>query len=172
MRLRGAGSTQAKSCVVCTRQKTSMNKSSPTAPGATQASPAAQDSVETTASGPHGTSTGSPSVRNKRLWVLALGTAAAWHLDPAFGEMAEMVGMIACAGNKTLAKDAILQMRAKADTLRAQIPPMPGSALTKVVRRAEAACGAVLDKGVRVKEVQASWDHFLACVRALQDTRK
>jgi len=110
--------------------------------------------------------------RNKRLWVLALGTAALWNLDPAFGEMAEMIGMIACAGNKTLAKDAIAQMRHKADTLRTQIPPLPASALTKVVRRAEAACGAVLDKGVRVKEVQASWDHFVACVRALPDKHK
>jgi hypothetical protein len=110
--------------------------------------------------------------RNKRLWVLALGTAALWNLDPAFGEMAEMIGMIACAGNKTLAKDAIAQMRSKADSLRAQIPPLPASALTKVVRRAEAACGAVLDKGVRVKEVQASWDHFVACVRALPDKHR
>lgn len=110
--------------------------------------------------------------RNKRMWALALGTAALWNLDPAFGEMAEMIGMIACAGNKTLAKDAITQMRSKADSLRAQIPPLPASALTKVVRRAEAACGAVLDKGVRVKEVQASWDHFIACVRALPDPRK
>jgi hypothetical protein len=113
-----------------------------------------------------------PPVRNKRLWALALGTAAVWHLDPALGEMAEMIGMIACAGNKTLAKDAITEMRSKADSLRAQIPPLPASALSKVVRRAEAACGAVLDKGVRMKEVQASWDQFLTCVRALQDTRK
>ncbi|WP_431097579.1 hypothetical protein [Polaromonas aquatica] len=113
-----------------------------------------------------------PAPRNKRMWALALGTAAAWHLDPALGEMAEMIGMIACAGNKTLAKDAIAEMRSKADSLRAQIPPLPASALSKVVRRAEAACGAVLDKGVRVKEVQASWDQFLTCVRALQDTRK
>jgi hypothetical protein len=30
----------------------------------------------------------------------------------------------------------------------------------------------VLDKGVRVKEVQASWDHFVACVRALPDKHK
>ncbi|MCZ8257822.1 MAG: hypothetical protein O9327_19425 [Polaromonas sp.] len=113
-----------------------------------------------------------PPVRNKRMWALALGTAAVWHLDPALGEMAEMIGMIACAGNKTLAKDAITEMRSKADSLRAQIPPLPASALSKVVRRAEAACGAVLDKGVRMKEVQASWDQFLTCVRALQDTRK
>ncbi len=116
---------------------------------------------------------GATTRRNRRIWALALGTTAAiWQLDPALTEMAEMIGMIACAGNKTLARDAIMQMRAKADALRAQIPPLPGSALTKVVRRAEAACGAVLDKGVRVKEVQTSWDHFLACVRALQDPRK
>ncbi|SFU40377.1 hypothetical protein SAMN05216350_101773 [Polaromonas sp. YR568] len=110
--------------------------------------------------------------RNKRMWALALGTAAVWHLDPALGEMAEMIGMIACAGNKTMAKDAITEMRNKAENLRGQIPPLPASALLKVVRRAEAACGAVLDKGVRMKEVQASWDQFLTCVRALQDTRK
>ncbi len=116
--------------------------------------------------------TDAPPVRNKRLWALALGTAAVWHLDPTLGEMAEMIGMIACAGNKTMAKDAITELRSKADSLRAQIPPLPASALSKVVRRAEAACGAVLDKGVRVKEVQASWDQFLTCVRALQDTRK
>jgi hypothetical protein len=113
-----------------------------------------------------------PPARNKRMWALALGTAAVWHLDPALGEMAEMIGMIACAGNKTMAKDAINEMRSKADSLRAQIPPLPASALLKVVRRAEAACGAVLDKGVRMKEVQTSWDQFLTCVRALQDTRK
>ncbi len=108
--------------------------------------------------------------RAKRLWVLALGTAAVWHLDPALGEMAEMIGMIACASNKTLARDSIAQMRAKADSLRARIPPLPASALAKVVRRAEAACGAVLDKGVRVQEVQTSWEHFMACVRVRQDS--
>lgn len=111
-----------------------------------------------------------PAVRHKRLWVLALGTAAVCQLDPAFGEMAEMIGLIACAGNKTLAKDAIARMRQQANSLRTHIAPLPASALTKVVRRAEAACGAVLDKGIRVKEVQASWDHFLACVQARQDT--
>ena len=149
-----------------------MNKPTHPATGTMPPGPTAQDAVEATGASLQGGPADAPSVRNKRLWVLALGTAAAWHLDPAFGEMAEMIGMIACAGNKTLARDAIMQMRAKADALRAQIPPLPGSALTKVVRRAEAACGAVLDKGVRVKEVQTSWDHFLACVRALQDTRK
>ena len=107
--------------------------------------------------------------RQKRLWVLALGSAALWQLDPAFTEMAEMIGMIACAGNKTLAKDAIAQMRARAESLRGQIQPLQASALSKVVRRAEAACGAVLDKGVRVREVQASWDLFVACLRTQQD---
>jgi len=132
-------------------------------------------SPETQPAGPQsgdGAQAAAAPTRNKRMWALALGTAALWNLDPAFGEMAEMIGMIACAGNKTLAKDAIAQMRSKADSLRAQIPPLPASALTKVVRRAEAACGAVLDKGVRVKEVQASWDHFVACVRALPEQRK
>lgn len=132
-------------------------------------------SPETQPAGPQsgdGAQAAATPTRNKRMWALALGTAALWNLDPAFGEMAEMIGMIACAGNKTLAKDAIAQMRSKADSLRAQIPPLPASALTKVVRRAEAACGAVLDKGVRVKEVQASWDHFVACVRALPEKHR
>ena len=105
-----------------------------------------------------------PPVRQRRLWALALGSAAAWQGDPAVSEMAEMIGMIACAGNKTLAKDAIAQMRDMSHHLRARIAPLPASALAKVVRRAEAACGAVLDKGIRVKEVQTSWEQFLACV--------
>ncbi|MDP3708868.1 MAG: hypothetical protein Q8R56_12430 [Polaromonas sp.] len=116
-------------------------------------------------------STETPSARHRRLWVLALGTAAVWHLNPALLEMAELIGMTACAGNKTLAKDAIAQMRAQAHSLRTQIAPMPASALAKVVRRAEAACGAVLNKGMRVNEVQTSWDHFLACMRLKQDTK-
>ncbi|WP_341906156.1 hypothetical protein [Polaromonas sp. YR568] len=102
---------------------------------------------------------------HKRLWVLALGTATAWHLDPALVELADMIAMTACANNKSLARDSIAQMRAKANSLRAQIPPLSASALAKVVRRAEAACGAVLDKGARVHEVQTSWEHFLTCVR-------
>jgi len=103
--------------------------------------------------------------RNRRLWALALGTAAAWHLDPALIELADIIALTACANNKSLARDSIAQMRAKANSLRAQIPPLPASALAKVVRRAEAACGAVLDKGARVHEVQTSWEHFLTCVR-------
>jgi hypothetical protein len=104
--------------------------------------------------------------RKPRIWALALGTAAIWHLDPAIAQMAEMVAVIACTDNKSLAKDAIAQMRTTADSLRSRIEPLPASALTKVVRRAEAACGAVLDKGVRVREVQASWDSFVACMKA------
>ena len=107
--------------------------------------------------------------RPRRIWALALGTAALWQLDPAFVEMADMVAMIACAGNKSLAKDAITKMRSQADQLRASIAPLSASALAKVVRRAEAACGAVLDKGVRVREVKNSWDMFEACVRAPRD---
>lgn len=107
--------------------------------------------------------------RRRRIWALALGTAALWQIDPAFAEMADMVALIACAGNKSLAKDAIVKMRAQADELRARIAPLPASALAKVVRRAEAACGAVLDKGVRVREVQNSWELFEACVRAPRD---
>lgn len=105
------------------------------------------------------------------MWVLALGTAAAWSLDPALVEMAELIGLTTCAGNKSLAKDAIAQMRMRASSLRMQIAPLPASALAKVVRRAEAACGAVLDKGLRVSEVQTSWDHFVVCLGLKQDTK-
>lgn len=114
---------------------------------------------------------GSRTRRHRRIWALALGTTAAlWQLDPALTEMAEMITLIACASNKSVAKDAIAQMRVKAGQLRTRIEPLQASALTKVVRRAEAACGAVLDKGVRVREVQASWDHFMACVGARQES--
>ena len=63
-------------------------------------------------------------------------------------------------------KDAIVQMRRKAASLTNQIEPLPASALAKVVRRTEAAGGAVLDKGARIQEVQTSWDHFLNCLKS------
>lgn len=104
--------------------------------------------------------------RSRRTWALVLGTAAAWYLDPALAEMAEMVGGIACSANKSLAKDAMTEMHRKAAALRQQLAPLPASALAKVVRRTEAASGAVLDKGARMRELQSSWDHFLACLRS------
>lgn len=107
--------------------------------------------------------------RQRRIWALALGTAAVWGLDPALGEMAEMIASIACTNNKSMARDAIAQMRSKADSLCTHIAPLPAGALSRVVRRAEAACGAVLDKGVRVREVEASWDAFMACLKTPRD---
>lgn len=104
--------------------------------------------------------------QTKRVWALALGTAAVWYLDPALAEMAELVGGVALSNNKSLARDAIAEMRHKAAELRQQIAPLPASALAKVVRRTEAAGGAVLDKGARMRELQTSWDHFLACLRS------
>ena len=104
-------------------------------------------------------------VRQKRVWALALGSAAAWYLDPALSEMAELVGGIACSANKSLVKDTIADMRRKAADMRSRIGPLSASALAKVVRRTEAAGGAVLDKGARIQELQTSWDHFLACLR-------
>ncbi|MDP1953928.1 MAG: hypothetical protein Q8K71_05570 [Polaromonas sp.] len=105
-------------------------------------------------------------VRQKRAWALVLGTAAVWYLDPALAEMAELVCGVAGSANKSVAGEAIANMRLKAAELRGQIGPLPASALAKVVRRTEAAGGAVLDKGARVQEVQTSWDHFLACLRS------
>lgn len=104
--------------------------------------------------------------RQKRVWALVLGTAAVWYLDPALAEMADLVCGIACSGNKSKVKDAIADMRRKAADLRGQIGLLPASALAKVVRRTEAAGGAVLDKGARIQEVQTSWEHFLACLRS------
>ncbi|MBA4328405.1 MAG: hypothetical protein C0428_09285 [Polaromonas sp.] len=106
------------------------------------------------------------SPQPKRVWALALGSAAVWYLDPALAEMAELVGGIALSNNKSLTRDAITEMRRKAAELRRQIAPLPASALAKVVRRTEAAGGAVLDKGARMRELQASWDDFLACLRS------
>lgn len=109
---------------------------------------------------------GDDVVRQKRAWALVLGTAAVWYLDPALAEMAELVGGIACSTNKSQVKDAIVQMRRKAASLTSQIEPLPASALAKVVRRTEAAGGAVLDKGARIQEVQTSWEHFLNCLKS------
>ena len=104
--------------------------------------------------------------RQKRVWALALGTAAVWYLDPALAEMAQLVCGVASSSNKSAAKEGIVNMRLKAAELRGQIGPLPASALAKVVRRTEAAGGAVLDKGARIQEVQTSWDLFLACLRS------
>lgn len=104
--------------------------------------------------------------RQKRVWPLLLGTAAVWYLEPALAEMAELVCGIACSANKSKARDAIAALRRKAADLRGQIDPLPASALAKVVRRTEAAGGAVLDKGARIQEVQTSWELFLDCLRS------
>lgn len=109
---------------------------------------------------------GTEMTRKKRAWALALGTVAVWYLEPALAEMAELVGGIACATNKSEIKDAIAQMRSKAASLHGQIDPLPASALAKVVRRTEAASGAVLNKGARIQEVQSSWEHFLNCLHS------
>lgn len=109
---------------------------------------------------------GDDVVRQKRAWVLVLGTAAVWYLDPALAEMAELVCGIAGSTNKSHVKDAIVKMRRKAEALTSQIEPLPASALAKVVRRTEAAGGAVLDKGARIQEVQTSWEHFLNCLQS------
>jgi hypothetical protein len=103
--------------------------------------------------------------RAQPAWALALGTAAVWYLEPALAEMAELVGGVALSNNKSLARGAITEMRRKAAGLRGQLAPLPASALAKVVRRSEAAGGAVLNKGARMRELQASWDDFLACLR-------
>lgn len=108
-------------------------------------------------------------IRTRRIWSLSLGTAEVWRQDPAFGELAEMVMSLSGTNNKINAKEAICEMRTKAQALRNRVPPLTASALVKVIRRTEAACGAVLDKGARVQEVQASWDHFIACLESKQD---
>jgi len=80
--------------------------------------------------------------------------------------MAELVGGVALSNNKAMARGAIAEMRRKAAQLRRQMAPLPASALAKVVRRSEAAGGAVLNKGARMRELQSSWDDLLACLRS------
>jgi len=102
--------------------------------------------------------------KEKRSWPLALKCGVVWPMEPSLGEIADMIKLIACASNKAATKTAIAQLRANAESLRRQMAPLCASALVKVVRRAEAACGAVLDKGARIKEVETSWNLFMACV--------
>lgn len=102
--------------------------------------------------------------KEKRSWPLALKCGVVWPMEPSLGEIADMIKLIACASNKAATKSAIAQLRANAESLRKQMAPLCASALIKVVRRAEAACGAVLDKGARIKEVETSWNLFMACV--------
>jgi hypothetical protein len=104
--------------------------------------------------------------QSPRAWALALGTAAVWYLEPALAEMAELVGGVALSNNKTMARGSITEMRRKAAELRRQLAPRPASALAKVVRRSEAAGGAVLNKRARMRDLQTSWDDFLACLRS------
>ena len=105
-------------------------------------------------------------------WTLALDSTAVWHLDPALAEIALLTTRVACASHKAAAKDMTLQLRVKADALRLQMAPLPASALSKVVRRTEAASGTVLDKGARLHEVQAAWDDFVVCLRLKDETRR
>lgn len=112
------------------------------------------------------------AVRKRRVWNVTLAAAEVWEQNPAFKELAKMVLDISRTNNKINSKDAISKMRSKADILRNGMPPLTASALTKVIRRTEAACGAVLDKGARVKEVEASWDHFLACLQSKSDAQQ
>ena len=113
-----------------------------------------------------------PAAEQPDRWVLALDSAAVWHLDPALAELARLISQVAGAPHKTAVKQAIRQLRSQAEALRLQIAPLPASALSKLVRRCESASGVVLDKGARFNDVQAAWDHFVVCLRLKDETRR
>ncbi|MES2977025.1 MAG: hypothetical protein V4731_01255 [Pseudomonadota bacterium] len=99
-----------------------------------------------------------------RVWVMALAGAAAWQFDPALSEMAELVTAVACSGNKSVTQNTIAHLRSHAESARVTMAPLQARLLSRLLRRTEAACGAVLDKRARLEEVQAAWTDLLTCL--------
>ena len=103
-----------------------------------------------------------------RPWLVVLGTAALCSFDPLLLEFADLAVAVATAGTQGVAKADVNQLRAKARDLNRKLAPMAARALSRVVRRAERACGSVVDKRARVAELQASWDDLLTCLQRIQ----
>jgi hypothetical protein len=97
-------------------------------------------------------------------WIMALGTGALYHLDPALVELAELAVTVAGASTQAAAREHLVALRTKARDMRRQMHPMAARALSRVVRRAERASGGVVDKRARLKEFQATWHELLACL--------
>lgn len=97
-------------------------------------------------------------------WLLALGSAALWQLDPALAELGAFACAVACASSQELARESVLQMRAHAASLRRRVSPLSARAMARVVRNAERASGQVLDKKAKLRDLQSSWDDLLHCL--------
>lgn len=70
----------------------------------------------------------------------------------------QLVDAVASARTKHEARPGVTQLRAETRQLRRLLPPMAASALARVTRDAEAASGTVFDKGLRLAELQESWE--------------
>lgn len=103
-----------------------------------------------------------------RPWLVVLGTAAVCSFDPQLLELAELAASVAAAGTQDVAKGNVAELRSRARDLNRKLAPMAARALSRVVRRAERACGSVVDKRARVAELQASWDDLLTCLQRIQ----
>ncbi|MFO1245809.1 MAG: hypothetical protein U1E71_11610 [Ramlibacter sp.] len=110
--------------------------------------------------------TAAPASRQgTQAWLLAVGSAALWQIDPALVELGELACSVACASTQGVARESVAQLRDRASLLRQRLAPMGARAVDRVVRRAERASGSVLDKRARLNELQSSWDDLLTCLR-------
>lgn len=105
----------------------------------------------------------SPSEATKA-WLLAVGSAALWQIDPALVELGELACSVAFSSTQGVARESATQLRESAAALQKRLTPMGAGAVDRVVRRAERASGSVLDKRARLKELQNSWNDLLTCL--------
>lgn len=105
----------------------------------------------------------SPSASAKA-WLLAVGSAALWQIDPALMELGELACSVAFSSTQGVARASATQLRDSAAALQKRLTPMGAGAVGRVVRRAERASGNVLDKRARLKELQDSWNDLLTCL--------
>ncbi len=111
----------------------------------------------------------SPPVKTgPQAWLLAVGSAALWQIDPALIELGELACSVACASTQGAARDAVNQLHDQAAMLRKRLAPMGARHVDRVVRRAERASGSVLDKRARLHELQSSWDDLMTCLRLIR----
>jgi hypothetical protein len=97
--------------------------------------------------------------------LMAMGATTLWQADPALMELGTMACAVAFANSQELARESAARLHAHAASLRRRISPMSARALSRVVRKAERASGQVLDKKGKLRELQASWDDLMHCLR-------
>ena len=79
----------------------------------------------------------------------------------------ELVDTVAAARTKHEARPGVAELRAETRQLRRLLPPMAASVLARVTREAEAASGTVFDKGLRLAELQESWELLVRLLAGL-----